>query len=78
LRERDETEENCQVVRENPLRDEWNMPVSNLQNVDSDHLLKRNIHLAFLRNNKKIHNKLNFAGDAESLRADFLSCERLS
>jgi len=78
LRERDETEENCQVVRENPLRDKWNMPVSNLKNVDSDHLLKSNIHLAFLRNNKKIHNKLNFAGAAKSIRADFLSCERLS
>jgi hypothetical protein len=32
LRERDETEENRQVVKENPLRSELRLPVSNLEN----------------------------------------------
>jgi len=66
------------MVRENPLRDELRLPVSNLKNVDSDHLLEWNIHLTFLRNNEKQRLKINFAGDAEFLRADFLSYERLN
>ena len=54
------------MVRENPLRDESRSPVSNLENVDSNHPLRLNIHLTFLRNNKKNHWRLNFRGDGES------------